>query len=192
MSKFLIIGLGNIGDEYEHTRHNIGFDIADSLADKLNVYFSSDKLAFLAEAKYKGRMLYIIKPTTYMNLSGKAVLYWKNNLNIPFQNILVLVDEIAFPLGQFKIHPKGNDGGHNGLKSIQECLQTNEYPRLRFGIGKDYPKGKQVEYVLGKWKDEEWKIIQKTIPVCVDAILCFAFEGIQNAMNKYNNKKAGT
>lgn len=190
MSKYLIVGLGNIGEEYEHTRHNIGFDIADNLAEKLNVKFSNDRLAYIAESKYKGRQIYLIKPTTYMNLSGKAVSYWKNALNISLENILVMVDEISFPVATFKIHPKGSDGGHNGLKSIQEALQSTEYPRLRFGIGNQYPKGKQVEYVLGKWKDEEWNLIKQTIPVCSDAVLCFVFEGIQNAMNKYNNKKA--
>lgn len=190
MSKYLIAGLGNIGEEYQHTRHNIGFDIADNLAEKLNAKFSNDRLAYITESKYKGRQIYVIKPTTYMNLSGKAVVYWKQQLNIPLENILVLVDEIAFPLGQFKIHPKGSDGGHNGLKNIQESLQTTQYARLRFGIGNDFPKGKQVEYVLGKWKDEEWQIVQKIIPICSDAILCFVFEGIQNAMNRYNNKKA--
>lgn len=190
MSKYLIAGLGNIGEEYQHTRHNIGFDIADNLAEKLNAKFSNDRLAYITESKYKGRQIYVIKPTTYMNLSGKAVAYWRQQLNISLENILVLVDEIAFPLGQFKIHPKGSDGGHNGLKNIQESLQTTQYARLRFGIGNDFPKGKQVEYVLGKWKDEEWQIVQKIIPICSDAILCFVFEGIQNAMNRYNNKKA--
>lgn len=190
MSKYLIVGLGNIGEEYQHTRHNIGFDIADNLAEKLNAKFSNDRLAYITESKYKGRQIYVIKPTTYMNLSGKAVAYWRQQLNISLENILVLVDEIAFPLGQFKIHPKGSDGGHNGLKNIQESLQTTQYARLRFGIGNNFPKGKQVEYVLGKWKDEEWQIVQKIIPICSDAILCFVFEGIQNAMNRYNNKKA--
>ncbi|HPQ08019.1 MAG TPA: aminoacyl-tRNA hydrolase [Bacteroidia bacterium] len=190
MSKYLIAGLGNIGEEYHHTRHNIGFDVVDFLANKLNVSFSSDRLAYIAEAKYKGRQLYIIKPTTYMNLSGKAVAYWKNTLKIPNENLLIIVDEMAFPVGQFKIHPKGSNGGHNGLKSIEEHLQTSEYPRLRVGIGNNFPKGKQVEYVLGKWSTDEWKIIEQTIPLCADAVLCFAFEGIQNAMNKYNTKKA--
>jgi PTH1 family peptidyl-tRNA hydrolase len=190
MSKYLIAGLGNIGEEYHHTRHNIGFDVVDFLANKLNVSFSLDRLAYISEAKYKGRQLYIIKPTTYMNLSGKAVAYWKNTLKIPNENLLIIVDEMAFPVGQFKIHPKGSNGGHNGLKSIEEHLQTTEYPRLRVGIGNNFPKGKQVEYVLGKWSNDEWKIIEQTIPLCADAVLCFAFEGIQNAMNKYNTKKA--
>lgn len=190
MSKYLIAGLGNIGNEYENTRHNIGFDVVNYLSEKLQTSFASDRLADVAQAKYKGRQLSIIKPTTYMNLSGKAVLYWRNYLKIPDENILVIVDEIAFPIGQFKIHPKGSNGGHNGLKSIEEHLQTTEYPRLRVGIGNNFPKGKQVEYVLGKWKEEEWKIMQQTIPLCAEAILCFVFEGLQNAMNKYNNKKA--
>lgn len=189
MSKYLIAGLGNIGEEYVHTRHNIGFDIADNLSQQLHASYVVDRLAYIAEAKYKGRTLYIIKPTTYMNLSGKAIAYWKNTLNISIENILVLVDDIAFEIGQFKIHPKGSNGGHNGLKSIEEHLQTIHYSRLRFGIGHHFPKGKQVDYVLGKWKDEEWKIVQEKIPLCVHAIQCFVFEGIQHAMNKYNALK---
>ncbi|GIV27573.1 MAG: peptidyl-tRNA hydrolase [Bacteroidia bacterium] len=189
MSKYLIAGLGNIGEEYKHTRHNIGFDIVDALAQKFETKFSTDRLAEVTEIKYKGRTLFVIKPTTYMNLSGKAILYWKNHLKIDNQNLLVIVDEIAFPLGQFKIHPKGSNGGHNGLRNIEENLKTTEYPRLRFGIGNNYPKGKQVEYVLGKWKEEEWKIVQEKIPLCVEAILSFVFEGIQNAMNKFNRLK---
>lgn len=189
MSRYLIAGLGNIGEEYKHTRHNIGFDIVDALANKFETKFSTDRLAEIAEVKYKGRSVCIIKPTTYMNLSGKAILYWKTALKVDLQNILVIVDEMAFPLGKFKIHPKGSNGGHNGLRNIEECLKTTEYPRLRFGIGNHFPKGKQVEYVLGKWKEEEWKIVQEKIPICVDAVLCFVFEGIQNAMNKYNSLK---
>lgn len=184
--KYLIAGLGNIGDEYQNTRHNVGFDIANYLAKKLDVSFTQDRLAYVSEAKYKGRHLYIIKPTTYMNLSGKAILYWKNKLNIELENILIIVDEIAFPLGKFKIHPKGSNGGHNGLKNIEELLQTTEYARLRFGIGNNFPKGKQVEYVLGKWTEEEKKVLQEKIPLCADAVLCYVFEGIQQAMNKYN------
>lgn len=189
MAKFLIAGLGNIGEEYAHTRHNIGFDIADELARKLQVKFVTDRLADRADAKYRGRDITIIKPNTYMNLSGKSVLYWKNYLNIPLENILILVDEMAFPVGQFKIHPKGSHGGHNGLKSIEESLQTTAYPRLRFGIGNNFPKGKQVEYVLGKWEKTEWDIVHQKIPLCAEAVLCFVFEGIQNAMNKYNGLK---
>ncbi len=189
MSKYLIVGLGNIGEEYKNTRHNIGFDIVDYLAEKFNIKFQQERLAYKTNTKYKGRELHIIKPTTYMNLSGKAVAYWKNDMKIPLENILVISDEIAFPLGQFKIHPKGSNGGHNGLRSIEEVLQTNEYPRLRFGIGNNYPRGKQVDYVLGQWTEEEKKIVQEKIPLCADAILCYAFEGIQNTMNKYNRIK---
>lgn len=189
MAKFLIVGLGNIGYEYIHTRHNIGFDIADELANKLQVKFSTDRLADKTETTYKGRSITIIKPNTYMNLSGKAVLYWKNHLNIPLENILILVDEIAFPIGRFKIHPKGSHGGHNGLKSIEQSLQTTVYPRLRFGIGNNFPKGKQVDYVLGKWEESEWSLVHQKILLCVDAVLCFVWEGIQQAMNKYNGLK---
>ncbi len=186
MSKFLIIGLGNIGDEYAHTRHNIGFDIADYLADKLGFQFVLNRLAFVAAGKYKGKQIHIIKPTTYMNLSGKAVQYWINETQTELHNTLVIVDDLAFELGKLRLFGKGSDGGHNGLKSIQEHLKTSDYPRLRFGIGNNFSKGKQVDFVLGKWTADELKIIQEKIPICSDAIISFMFSGLQFTMNKYN------
>ncbi len=149
--KYLIVGLGNIGTDYHHTRHNIGFDVADAFAAKHGALFRSDRLADVAEIKWKGRILVVIKPTTYMNLSGKAVKYWMDKEKIPAENMLVIVDELALPLEVIRLRPGGSDAGHNGLKSIQETIGTNQYPRLRFGIGNDFPKGRQVDYVLGRW-----------------------------------------
>jgi PTH1 family peptidyl-tRNA hydrolase len=184
--KYLIVGLGNIGAEYDHTRHNIGFDVADAFVAKHGGTFKSDRLADMAECKWKGRIFVVVKPTTYMNLSGKTVKYWMDKEKIPLENIFVIVDELALPLEKLRIRPGGSDAGHNGLKSIQELLGTNQYPRLRFGIGNDFPKGKQVEFVLGKWNAEEWKIIVPKMEKCVEIIESFATIGIERTMNKYN------
>lgn len=184
--KYLIVGLGNIGAEYEHTRHNIGFDVADAFVAKHGGTFKSDRLADVAECKWKGRIFVVVKPTTFMNLSGKTVKYWMEKEKIPLENIFVIVDELALPLEKLRIRPGGSDAGHNGLKSIQELLGTNQYPRLRFGIGNDFPKGKQVEFVLGKWQAEEWKIIVPKLEKCVEIIESFATIGIERTMNKYN------
>jgi PTH1 family peptidyl-tRNA hydrolase len=162
MDKFLIVGLGNIGAEYAHTRHNIGFDILDVFVAKHNSFFTSDRLADKAEVSIKGRKIICIKPTTYMNLSGRAVKYWMDKEKIDVQRVFVLVDELAVPINKIKIKSAGSDGGHNGLKSIQELLGTTQYPRLRFGIGNDFPKGRQVDYVLGKWYAEQLPVV-KTI-----------------------------
>lgn len=188
MSKFLIAGLGNIGDEYAHTRHNIGFDVLDHLAKEAGVKFTSGRLADVAEMKYKGKTLILVKPTTYMNLSGKAINYWLQAEKISVENLMVVVDELALPLGKVRIGPKGSDGGHNGLKNIQETLNTTNYPRLRFGIGNEFGKGYQVDYVLGKWSDEEQKILSERIKLAADAVKAFAFGGLQNSMNTYNPK----
>ncbi|PBQ31838.1 aminoacyl-tRNA hydrolase [Sphingobacteriaceae bacterium] len=188
MSKFLIVGLGNIGEEYAETRHNIGFKIADELAASGSVKFSSERYADVAELKYKGKQLVIIKPSTYMNLSGKAVNYWMQSEKIEVDNIMVLVDELALPFGKIRIGPKGSDGGHNGLKSIQETLNTTNYPRLRFGIASEFNKGQQVNYVLGKWNEEELKTLQDRIKISADAMKAFAFIGLQRCMNEFNNK----
>lgn len=188
MSKFLIVGLGNIGEEYRDTRHNIGFTILDHMALENGFAFSSSRLADRAEWKYKGRTLVLIKPGTYMNLSGKAVNYWLQAEGLNATQMLVLVDEIALPFGKIRLGPKGSDGGHNGLKSIQEILNTNEYPRLRFGIGNSFHKGKQVEHVLGKWSEEERLLLVPRIKVASDAIAAFAFMGLERSMNIYNNK----
>jgi PTH1 family peptidyl-tRNA hydrolase len=188
MSKFLVVGLGNPGDEYVNTRHNIGFKIADYLAAEAGMKFKSDRLADVAEIKHKGRQIVLIKPNTYMNLSGKAVNYWMQAEKIGVENVMVLVDELALPFGKIRIGPKGSDGGHNGLKSIQEALGTTNYPRLRFGIGSEFNKGHQVNYVLGEWSDEELKTLNDRIKIAAEAIKAFTFIGLQRCMTEYNNR----
>ncbi len=188
MSKFLIVGLGNIGEEYAETRHNIGFKILDTLANKYNSHFETSRLADRAEMKFKGRTLVLIKPSTYMNLSGKAINYWLQTEKVELQNLLVIVDELALPFGKIRIGPKGSDGGHNGLKSIQEILNTAIYPRLRFGIGSEYGKGQQVDYVLGNWSKEELETLDKRIEVAIEAITAFSFVGLERCMSTYNTK----
>jgi peptidyl-tRNA hydrolase, PTH1 family len=184
--KFLIVGLGNIGAEYAHTRHNIGFDVVEALAAKHNASFKIDRLAAVAEIKLKGKILVCIEPSTYMNLSGKAVKYWMDKEKIGIENVLVILDELAIPLSKIRLRPGGSDAGHNGLKSIQESLQTNAYPRLRFGIGNDYPKGKQVDFVLGKWSDAEMPIVKKKIEATIEVIESFVLTGIERTMNHAN------
>ena len=186
-NKFLIAGLGNPGKEYDNTRHNIGFKIIDSFADSLNVAFESSRLAFTAEGKIKNKTFFLLKPATFMNLSGKAVNYYLQKEKIPFQNLLVISDDIALPLGVLRLRPKGSDGGHNGLKSINEILGSGNYTRLRFGIGNEYPKGAQVNFVLGKWSNEELKIILPRIHLAIEAIKDFGLMGIEKTMNAYNS-----
>ncbi|MBV8253993.1 MAG: aminoacyl-tRNA hydrolase [Chitinophaga sp.] len=185
--KYLIAGLGNIGAEYQHTRHNIGFDVADAFVAKHNGSFHNDRLADVAEIKWKGKIFIVIKPTTYMNLSGKAIKYWMDKEKISIENLLVLVDELALPLDVMRLRGSGSDAGHNGLKSIQDSLATSQYPRLRFGIGNNYPKGRQVEFVLGKWKHDEIAIVQEKIEKSVEIIESFATTGIARTMNTFNN-----
>jgi PTH1 family peptidyl-tRNA hydrolase len=192
MSKFLIAGLGNIGSEYAHTRHNIGFDVLDHFVQKHGGVFQSDRLADLARVKFKGKILVCIKPTTYMNLSGKAIKYWLDKEHIPIENLLVILDELAIPLEKLKLKGKGSDAGHNGLKSIQESLETTEYARLRFGIGQDYPKGTQVDFVLGKWKEIEKPIVQRKVEKCSEVIENYVVIGLERAMNTVNNLDFGT
>lgn len=184
--KYLIIGLGNIGDEYAHTRHNIGFDILDNFAHKHQLVFAPDRYADYAKASIKGKQFHLIKPTTYMNLSGKAMRYWLEHLKIPVEQSLVLVDDLAIDFGKIRIRKNGSDAGHNGLKNIQELLQTQNYPRLRFGIGNNFPKGRQVEYVLGKWATDEQLALDPLITHAVNAIESFAFVGIDRTMNLFN------
>jgi len=184
--KYLIIGLGNIGDEYANTRHNIGFDIADELAKNHNASFETQRHADYAHLSIKGRQLHIIKPNTYMNLSGKAVRYWMNELEIKVDSIFVLVDDLAIDFGKLRIRGNGSDTGHNGLKNINELLQTQNYPRLRFGIGNNYPKGRQVDYVLGKFNNEEQKFLPELIDKSVKSIESFALKGLANTMNEFN------
>jgi PTH1 family peptidyl-tRNA hydrolase len=187
MNKFLIVGLGNIGPEYAHTRHNIGFDILDMLVKKHGGVFQSDRLADTAEIRLKNKILLCIKPTTYVNLSGKAVKYWMEKEKIPLSQVLVLIDELALPLDRMRLRGSGSDGGHNGLKSIQEQLGTTEYARLRFGIGNNYPKGRQADFVLSAWKAEEWPLVLHKIGKSVELIEQFALAGLNTAMNQFNN-----
>lgn len=184
--KFLIVGLGNIGAEYAHTRHNIGFDVVEALAAKHGASFKTDRLAAVTEFNLKGKLLICIEPSTYMNLSGKAVKYWMDKEKIPAEHVLVIVDELALPLSKIRLRPGGSDAGHNGLKSIQELLQTTAYPRLRFGIGNDYPKGMQADFVLSKWSANELPVVQKKIAACVDVIESFVLTGIERTMNHAN------
>ena len=186
MSRFLIAGLGNIGLEYAHTRHNIGFDVADALVAKHNGAFRNDRLADIASLQIKGRDITVIKPTTYMNLSGRAIRYWMDNKNVPVNQVLVVVDDIALPLSKLRLRPSGSDAGHNGLKSIQDTLGTVDYPKLRFGIGNNYPKGMQIDYVLGKWNHEELPLVQFKILKSVEVIESFIFTGIDRTMTEVN------
>lgn len=186
--KYLIAGLGNIGAEYANTRHNIGFQIADALCKDLEGSFVTERLAQLARLKYRGRTLVVIKPTTYMNLSGKAIQYWMRQENIPVENLLVLVDDIALPLGQLRMKMKGGDAGHNGLDHIIQTLGTNEFARLRFGIGDDFPRGRQVEFVLGEWNPREKALIAPRIDLAADMVKSYAMVGIERTMTAFNNK----
>lgn len=188
--KFLIAGLGNIGNEYAHTRHNIGFDVVMAFITKHGGQFKQDRLAYVSEVKWKARTFICICPTTYMNLSGKAIKYWMDKEKINLENILIIYDDVAIPIEKLRLRPGGSDGGHNGLKSIQDTLASTEYPRLRFGIGNNYPKGRQSDYVLGKWTKEEEPFIKQKISICVDIVESFATIGIQNTMNKFNNLEA--
>jgi len=187
--KFLIVGLGNPGNEYAHTRHNIGFDVVHAFITKHEGIFRTDRLAYVSEVKWKGKKFVCICPTTYMNLSGKAVKYWMDKESITLENILVIVDEVALPISKLRIRPTGSDGGHNGLKSLHESLGTTQYPRLRFGIGNNYPKGMQADYVLGKWSKEEEPVVKLKIAKAVEVIEAFATAGITTAMNQVNNKE---
>jgi PTH1 family peptidyl-tRNA hydrolase len=184
--KFLIVGLGNIGDEYAHTRHNIGFDVVQAFIQQHGGSWRTDRLASVAEVKFKGRTVICIQPTTYMNLSGKALKYWVDKEKINIGHVLVIVDELALPLNKLRLRPSGSHAGHNGLKNIEDLLLTNAYPRLRFGIGNDYPKGKQIDFVLGKWSVTELPVVKRKIEVSVELIETFIFSGIDKAMNHYN------
>lgn len=186
--KYLVVGLGNIGAEYADTRHNIGFKVLDCLAEQSNIAFTTGRYGATAELRHKGRTLVLLKPSTYMNLSGKAVRYWMDAGKIPPENLLVVSDDIALPFGTLRLRPKGSAGGHNGLKNISELLGTEEYARMRFGVGGDFPKGHQVEYVLGEWTDEERKALPERLKVFVDAIRSFATVGTQLTMTNFNKK----
>ena len=191
MDKILIACLGNIGPEYSGTRHNAGFEVADALSVKHKVSFESTRLVDKAEIKLKGKLLLVIKPTTFMNLSGKAIKYWLEKEKIEISRLLVVLDDIAIPLSKLRLKPSGSDGGHNGLTSIQECLGTIEYPRLRFGIGGDFPKGRQVDFVLGKWDLGEKAVVKEKIQKSVEVIETFALRGLETAMNEVNKMNFG-
>ena len=186
--KYLIAGLGNIGSEYENTRHNIGFTVLDALAGASNSFFTTDRHANVCTVKIKGKSLVLLKPTTYMNLSGKAVNYWMQQEKIPVENLLVVTDDLALPFGKLRLRPGGSDGGHNGLKDINATLGHSNYARLRFGIGSEFSKGKQVDYVLGKWGEEELKTLDERVLLACDIIRSFALAGLQRTMNDYNNR----
>ena len=186
MSSFLIAGLGNIGAEYNGTRHNIGFDVVDSLVLKHGGFFSTDRLASKSEISFRGKSLTCIKPATYMNLSGKAIRYWMEKKKIPIERILVIADDIALPLSRLRLRGTGTDAGHNGLKSIFEELQTEKYPRLRYGVGNDFPRGMQVEYVLGTWRKEDLPLIKIKNEKAVQVVESFVHMGLERTMNDYN------
>lgn len=186
--KYLIVGLGNIGDEYRLTRHNIGFMILDALAEASNISFSTERYGDVARLRLKNKQLVLLKPSTYMNLSGNAVRYWKEHEHIETDHILVVVDDLALPFGAIRIKPSGSDAGHNGLKNIAQMLGTQAYPRLRFGIGNDFPRGAQIEYVLGRFTDEQRQELPERETVAIDAIKTFCLAGLQIAMCNYNNK----
>ena len=187
--KYLIVGLGNIGDEYTNTRHNIGFMVLDALASVSGTAFTDRRYGSVSELKYKGRDLILLKPSTFMNLSGNAVNYWLKKARIPVENMLVIVDDTALPLGSIRMRHKGSDGGHNGLAHINSILGTNEYPRIRFGIGNEFHKGGQVNYVLGTWDPDEKKIVDERIKIVVEMIRSFTFAGAELTMTAFN--KAG-
>jgi PTH1 family peptidyl-tRNA hydrolase len=188
MKKILIVGLGNIGEKYENTRHNIGFKILDYLAKDENLEFSTEKLGDITTYKLKGRTFILLKPNTYMNLSGKAIKYWLTKENIPLENLLVITDDLNLPFGSIRVKTKGSAGGHNGLKDTQDKLQTSAYNRFRFGISDEFGKGRQVDYVLGEWtKDETSQLIER-LEVCVNVIKSFGLAGINNTMNSFNGK----
>lgn len=187
-NKFLIVGLGNIGAEYVNTRHNIGFKIVDFLAKKENLSFETVKLGALAEYKLKGRTLLLLKPNTYMNLSGKAVKYWMDKENIPLENVMVIADDLNLSFGTIRIKPKGSDGGHNGLKSINSILTTTDYVRFRFGISDEFKKGKQIDYVLGEWDDTEKAKLLERLELASEVIKSFGTAGLENTMTIFNGK----
>lgn len=187
-TKFLIVGLGNIGAEYVNTRHNIGFKIVDFFAKKEAVNFETVKLGAIAEYKFKGRTFLLLKPNTYMNLSGKAVKHWMDKENIPLENILIITDDLNLSFGKIRIKPKGSDGGHNGLKSIHATLNTTDYVRFRFGISDEFKKGKQVDYVLGEWDEDEKTKLPERLEVAYEIIKSFGTAGLENTMTSFNGK----
>ncbi len=188
MKKFLIVGLGNIGSDYEHTRHNIGFDIVNYMANKREIAFETVKLGDRAILKHKGRTFILLKPSTYMNLSGKAVKYWMTKEKILPENLLIITDDLNLPFGTLRLKTKGSDGGHNGLNDVQDKLGTTKYNRLRFGIGNDFSKGRQVDFVLEKWNAQEQEALPNRLKICDELILSFGLSGVTATMNDFNGK----
>ena len=188
MKKYLIVGLGNIGTEYDNTRHNIGFKILDVLASKEEISFKNEKLGALATFRFKGRTFILLKPSTYMNLSGKAVKYWMTKEKIPLENVLIICDDLNLSFGTFRLKGKGSDGGHNGLKDINIILNTQQYPRFRFGVSDAFKKGRQVDYVLGKWSDDESKNLTERLDKACDLIKSFGTAGMAHTMSEFNGK----
>lgn len=185
---FLIVGLGNIGSEYAQTRHNIGFRVLDALAKASNLVFEDKRYGAVTTLKVKNQTLTLLKPSTYMNLSGNAVRYWMNEKKIPLENILVVVDDLSLPFGQLRMRPGGSEAGHNGLKHISSVLGTQQYARLRFGIGNDFPRGGQVDFVLGEFTDEDLKTMDERLELAGEMVKSFALSGIQFTMNHFNKK----
>ncbi|MFA7116903.1 MAG: aminoacyl-tRNA hydrolase [Bacteroidales bacterium] len=183
---YLIVGLGNVGYKYNNTRHNIGFKVLDAWSQASNIVFKTERYGDIAEVCFKGRKLTLLKPSTYMNLSGKAVRYWLQKANVPIENLLVIVDDMALPLASLRLRKKGSDGGHNGLANIAEMIGTQNYSRLRIGIGSHIGFGLQVDFVLGKWSEEESKELNPALPKAVDIIKAFTTMGVDNTMNQYN------
>lgn len=186
--KYLIVGLGNIGAEYDGTRHNIGFDIADALAKEFDVSFEQEHLGDIATFKHKGRTFILLKPNTFMNRSGKSVRYWLQKHKIEKPNLLVVVDDLNLDFGKQRLRGKGSDGGHNGLKDIDQMIGGNNYARLRFGIGNDYHKGQQIDFVLGKWSTDEAELLSERIKIAIDTIKSFGTIGVNHTMNQFNGK----
>jgi peptidyl-tRNA hydrolase, PTH1 family len=187
--KYLVVGLGNIGEEYKNTRHNVGFIILDALARASNIVFDINKrYGAFAEYKFKGRTFVLLKPSTYVNLSGNAVRYWMQKENIPIENLLVMVDDLALPFGTLRVRGKGGDAGHNGLRNINDVLGTNNYARVRFGIGNEFLQGQQIDYVLGEWDKEEEKLLPERLDRAIEIIKAFGTVGLERTMNQFNNK----
>jgi peptidyl-tRNA hydrolase, PTH1 family len=184
--KYLITGLGNIGSDYHQTRHNIGFDVLDKLAAANGAAWRTETLGDIATVKHKGRTFILLKPSTYMNLSGKSIRYWLQKEKLTYEHLMVICDELNLPFGKIRLRGSGSDGGHNGLKNIQELLGTQAYARLRVGIGDEFAKGKQVNYVLGKWSDDQWAELQNILEKCGETALAFGTIGLAQAMNQYN------
>lgn len=186
--KYLIVGLGNVGGEYEGTRHNIGFRVADALAIKANATFEDKRYGFVGKGRTKNAELVILKPSTYMNLSGNAVRYWMQKENVPLERVLIVCDDLSLPFGKLRLRPGGSDGGHNGLKSIAKMVGSQQYARLRFGIGSEFPRGGQVDFVLGKFTDSDLQTMDERVATAIDAVTTFCLAGIDTAMNQFNKK----